>query len=114
MSSYIYVGTSKRSYSYLLNSADDLLRLPLQGGNYIFALNDRARTPVLIEAANNIRASVIQSDMQSWEIARRLYGAELVFIHTGFNHLAHDRLIEKWDLIAAYSPPMNQPPEIVA
>jgi len=106
---YIYLGASGRKYSYRLFDAEDFHLLPLPGGTYIFALNDISRTPVFIEAANSVRASVLRMDMEYWKLAKTVYGAELVFIHIDPELRAHDRDMEKWDLIVASRPAMNTP-----
>jgi len=106
-----YTGASGRLYTYLLFSADNLHSLPLQGGSYIFAQNDAARTPIFVEATNSVRASVMRQGMAEWNAARTNHGAELVLIHVDPALNAADRQSEKTDLVACYYPPMNPNPD---
>jgi len=106
-----YSGASGRLYTYVIFSAADLHNLPAQGGSYIFAVNDAARTPVFIEATNGVRASVMRQGMAEWNVARTKHGAELVLIHVDPALTMARRQSEKEDLIACYYPPMNTNPD---
>jgi hypothetical protein len=71
MPGYTYSAVSGRNYSYLLFSPENLGTLPMQGGNYIFALNNAERTPIFIEATNSVHASVARQGMAEWKVAKR-------------------------------------------
>ncbi len=111
MPGYTYTGASGRLYTYVLVSADDLHSLPMQGGSYVFATNDAARTPVFIEATNSVRASVMRQGMVEWNRARTEHGAEWVLIHVNPTRNMADWQSEKTDLVACYYPPMNPNPD---
>jgi hypothetical protein len=111
MAGYTYTGASGRNYPYLLVSTNDLAALPMQAGNYVFAMNNAERTPVFIEATSGVRASVLRQNMAIWNRAKSEHGAELVLIHVDPALDMARRQSEQADLIASYYPPMNPNPD---
>ena len=107
MPGHTYAGASKRHYPYLIVDSNHLDLLPMQGGNYIFALNDSYRTPIFVDASSDVRSAVLRNGMEVWRVARALHGAGLVLIHVDHRLAANDRETERKDLIEAYRPVMN-------
>lgn len=109
-----YTGSSGRFYPFLLVDPNNLDLLPLQGGNYIFALNDAYRTPIFIDASDSVRDAVSRNGQHSWKLARTIYGAQCVLIHVDPRIMEKDRECERQDLLEAYRPLMNPLPDSAA
>jgi hypothetical protein len=114
MSGQTYTGASGRFYPFLLADTYNLDLLPLQGGNYIFALDDAYRTPIFIDGSQSVREAVSRNGMHLWKLARTLYGAKFVLIHVDPRIDDDDQEKERNDLIEAYRPVMNPSPEPAA
>ena len=107
MAGNLYTGVSRKSYPYMLINISKENLVPTHGGNYVFAKPDAGRTPIFIEAADNLRESIFQTNKTLCEHALSVHGATLVFVHIDKALGTNDRHREKMDLIDGYNPPMN-------
>lgn len=111
MPSFVFQGSSGRSYTYSLFVLPlDAHRLPLQGANYILAAGYATDPqPIWIECARSLRQA-IQAHLSSeyWATATDVYGVKFLYANFDAAEDARSRLAQKIDLIDRYAPPMNR------
>jgi hypothetical protein len=104
MAGFPFRGATGRIYDFYYIVTDNLLAVPQQGGNYLFATAGlREPTIIFVGEARSLRAAILGS--QVWEVAKRDYVADIVAIHVEKDPQARAEKLA--DLVERYHPPLN-------
>jgi hypothetical protein len=104
MAGFPFRGTTGYVYDFYYMVPDNLLAVPQQGGNYLFAKSGLGEpTVIFVGEGRSLRAEILGSKV--WEAAQRDYGANIVAIHLERDPQA--RVEKVADLVGRYQPPLN-------
>jgi hypothetical protein len=111
MSGYSFDGSSGKRYGYLLFPLPtDITKLPLQGGNFLFAAGSASDpVPIWIGSARSMRKTIQEFALSDhWHTATDIYGARFLYCNFDAAEDGQARLAQEIDLVDRYAPPMNR------